>query len=142
MNQRAILQILFLFYDDACGGHQSTLLWSLLHLLALSIAFVELLALFFFDDYRVLFASEHVALEERMTFKLLTFKHLTTILLVLLVLDEVDAVELALLVDHVVALELIGLTFLDVTFECGDARLKLAILHVLSIPVRDLMELK
>ena len=117
------MKIIFLVNDGFRGGNQSTILWSLLHLLALIIAVVELRALVFFDDYRVLIASEHVALEELMTFKLLTFKQLTAILLTLFVLDEVDAVELALLVDHVVALELIGLTLLDVTFECSDARL-------------------
>ena len=72
----------------------------------------------------------------------MTFKWLITILLVLRVLDEVDAVELALLVDHVVSLELIDLTCLAETLECVDAQFQIAILHVLSIPVWNLMELK
>ena len=134
------MQLLVLVFDGVSFGHQRTILWSLLNFLACSKGgVVDLLALFLFDDDRVLIAGEHFARDE-----LLTFKQLATILLVPLrvVLDEVDAVELALLVDHVVALELIDLTCIAETLECVDAQFQIAILHVLSIPVRNLMELK
>ena len=58
------------------------------------------------------------------------------------VLYEVDAVYLALLVDHVVAFELLGFALLLVVLEVADLLLQLIVMEVLRVPVRDLVELE
>ena len=102
--------ILFLVYDSVSGGHQRAIIWLLLPRMASFIALViHLLLICFLDDHLV-FTTAHIHLvrEELLA---LSFK-LLTIFFVLCFLDKIDAVELALPVDQVVALELIDLTFL------------------------------
>ena len=60
----------------------------------------------------------------------------------LVVLDKVDAIELAMPVDHVVAFELLGLALLLVVLEVADLILQLVVVEVLRVPVRDLVELE
>ena len=56
--------------------------------------------------------------------------------------DEVDAVQLAFLVDHVVALELASSIDLAKRLELVDLVLQVLVVDVLRVPLRDLMELK
>ena len=76
---------------------------------------IHLLLICFLDDHLV-FTTAHIHLVREellaLAFKLLTTILLMTIFFVLCFLDKIDAVELALPVDQVVALELIDLTFL------------------------------
>lgn len=58
------------------------------------------------------------------------------------VLDKINAIDLALLVNHVVALELVYCAVLFHCFESVNTSLKLPILDILCVPVRNLMELK
>lgn len=58
------------------------------------------------------------------------------------VLDKVDAIQLAMLVDHVVAFELLGFALLLVVLEVADLLLQLVVVEVLRVPVRDLVELE
>ena len=74
---------------------------------------IHLLLICFLDDHLVCTTAHiHLVREELLAFKLLTTILLMTIFFVLCFLDKIDAVELALPVDQVVALELIDLTFL------------------------------
>ena len=58
------------------------------------------------------------------------------------IFDEVYAVDLTLPIDHVVALELVNGAELLEGLELIDAHLELPIVHILRVPVRDLVELK
>ena len=58
------------------------------------------------------------------------------------IFDEVYAVDLALPVDHVVALELVNGAELLEGLKLIDAHLELPIVHILRVPVWDLVELK
>ena len=58
------------------------------------------------------------------------------------ILDEVDTVELAMLIDHVVAFQLLDLARLLQRFELGNLQLQLTVVQVLRVPVRDFVELK
>ena len=57
-------------------------------------------------------------------------------------LQKVDAVKLAKLIDGVVAFELLDLALLLQGFELVNLYLEFAIVHVLRIPIRDLVVLK
>ena len=57
-------------------------------------------------------------------------------------LDEINAVELSLFVDHVESLQLLDLASLFHLFKLVNAHLELPIVHILSVPVWDLVELE
>ena len=57
-------------------------------------------------------------------------------------LDEINAVELSLFVDHIESLQLLDLTSFFHLFELVNPHLELPVVHILSVPVWDLVELE
>ena len=58
------------------------------------------------------------------------------------VFNEVDAVNLALLINHVVAFKFVDLAKFFQSFKLGNTNFQLPVVHVLCVPIWYLVELK